>query len=103
MPFVLFVFTRHVFNLAEIGDFWTTAMDEAKAEQAMTQLLEDEELQPGTYRNFDYQYAEDGDGAGGIVDDALIVTDSAEAFPVPSPLTAATVGSGESRMRRKPA
>ncbi len=54
--------------------------DEAKAREAMANLLEDEQVADATYREFAYQYSPDGDGAGGIVDDALILTDSSEAF-----------------------
>jgi len=54
--------------------------DEAKAREAMANLLEDEVVEDATYREFAYQHSLDGDGAGGIVDDALILTDSSEAF-----------------------
>lgn len=54
--------------------------DVAKAREAMDNLLEGEVVEDGVYREFAYQYSPDGDGAGGIVDDALILTDSSTAF-----------------------
>lgn len=54
--------------------------DEAKAREALSNLLEDEEVEDSIYREFAYQHSPDGDGAGGIVDDALLLTDSSEAF-----------------------
>jgi hypothetical protein len=54
--------------------------DEAKAREAMANLLEDEDVVDDTYRDIAFQHSPDGDGAGGIIDDALILTDSSEAF-----------------------